>query len=116
MLTLHTEMNTDHINGDGLDNRRENLRICTTLKNCQNRQKQRQTSSSVFKGVSWYPNRKKWVAYIKVNGIQLHLGYFTSEYNAAVCYNLAAKKYFGEFALTNLKLFREKYGREIVEL
>ena len=64
----------DHINGDGLDNRKANLRICTVNENNKNA-KMRKDNKSGYKGVSWYPNRHKWRCVIFVNKKQIYLGY-----------------------------------------
>lgn len=87
---------TDHWSGDGLDNRRDNLRPCTNQLNQANRRKQK--GSSRFKGVCWVPRENRWVAQIQVNKKHHHLGYFTNEEEAAEAYRLAAMKHFGEFA------------------
>lgn len=93
-------MDVDHINHNGLDNRRSNLRVCTRSQNNQNSYAQNNCSSK-FKGVSWYRRDKIWRSYIVIKRMQLHLGYYESEYEAAKAYNKAARKYFGEFAYTN---------------
>lgn len=89
----------DHINGDGLDNRRANLRVCDCSQNAQNQISQ--TGTSRFKGVSWHKPRGLWQVHIKANDKSINLGYFTSEVEAAKTYNKAAIKYFGEFAYLN---------------
>lgn len=66
-----------------------------------NRFEKRMTSYSPFKGVCWRPIPKRWKAYIKINKKQIHLGYFSTPEEAAVAYNNAAIKYFGEFANQN---------------
>ena len=94
----------DHRNGDGLDNTRENLRPCTHKQNMWNRRKPKGRSSSRFKGVSREPaaqNEKVWRATIQANGRKMHLGLFANEADAAVAYDDAALRFFGEFALTN---------------
>jgi len=93
-------MQVDHLNGNGLDNRRENLRLCTNRENQQNRAKQSKPSSSRFKGVS-YHGRGKWQAHIRANGVFRYLGLFASEDDAALAYNVAAKEHFGDFARLN---------------
>ena len=90
----------DHINGDRLDNRCENLRKATKSQNMAN-SKMHVKTSSIFKGVYRYKANKKWQAYIGANGIQVHLGCFYSERDAALAYNTAAMKLFGEFARLN---------------
>ena len=88
----------DHINGNGLDNRRCNLRICTNQQNHRNKSKN--FGNSLYKGVAWHKKAKKWEAYIKYNK-KNHLGLFLTQEEAALAYNIAAKKYFGEFAKLN---------------
>lgn len=78
------DMEIDHINGNGLDNRRCNLRVVTPRQNSQNRQ---HTKSSKYPGVSFRHGRgKKWVTSIWVHGIRKHLGYFDTEEAAARTY------------------------------
>lgn len=90
----------DHINNDGLDCRRSNLRKCSNAENQMNR---RPTSSSGFKGVSrFYRNKKNpWMASIMVDKVQIHLGYFKTKVLAAKAYDRAAIRLFGEFAKLN---------------
>jgi len=92
---------TDHINHDKLDNRRENLRICTTSQNMRNRGKQANNTSG-YKGVFWSIPAKKWRAQITVMKKSIHLGLFTTPKEAAKVYNKAAIKHFGEFARLNI--------------
>lgn len=89
----------DHKNHNGLDNRKENLRITTQGMNRANSRKVR--GSSQFKGV-YRTRRGTWVAQIKANGIHHYLGSHSSELVAAQAYDKAASKIFGEFARTNL--------------
>lgn len=89
----------DHRNGDGLDNRRHNLRLCSKSENMQNSRKRPGTSQ--FKGVSWDSGRKKWAAFITANGKSMNLGRFKSEEDAAIAYDVAAQLFHGEFALLN---------------
>jgi hypothetical protein len=90
----------DHKNGDGLDNRKENLRPASSLQNSSNKKKP-VGCSSVFKGVYWNKTAKKWRAQICHNYKKFVLGYFDSEKEAALAYDRAAKKFFGEFARLN---------------
>lgn len=90
----------DHKNGNGLDNRRPNLRICTCSQNNQNRRRL-STKSSQFKGVRWHKQTSRWESRIMLNKVSIYLGCFTNEHDAAIAYDAAARNYFGEFALTN---------------
>lgn len=90
----------DHINQDSLDNRRENLRICTNSENLRNRGKQSNNTSG-FKGVSWNKNANKFSVRISVNGNDRFYGYFSDAKKAARVYNSLAKKLHGEFAYLN---------------
>jgi len=92
----------DHINHNGLDNRKANLRQATSAENNRNRQKFKKTRySSRFKGVSWNSGHEKWSARIDFNGKQKNIGYFDDEIEAAKAYDTAAKKFHGEFAVLN---------------
>jgi len=89
----------DHINHDGLDNTRGNLRTCTQSENQQNKRSKNGTSK--YKGVHLRNGSKKWRSSIRVSKKLIDLGCFTSETEAAIAYNTAAIKYFGEFACLN---------------
>lgn len=93
----------DHINGDRLDNRRENLRIATKSQNGHNQGIQR-TNTSGYKGVTFHSSRGsgKWIAQIRVNGKRIHIGSFDDINVAAHEYNKAAIKHHGEFARLNV--------------
>ncbi len=90
----------DHVNHDGLDNRKANIRNCTIRQNNAN-SRSAKNASSRYKGVSWNKTRKKFAAYIKKDGKQLNLGLFNSEIEAAHAYDAAAHKLHGEFAALN---------------
>lgn len=99
---LSSEERVDHKNGDGLDNRRQNLRLATHAQNMCNRRPSR-GSTSRFLGVHYDSSRGKWRAKIKpVNGRYEHLGRFDSEVEAAVAYNVAAAREHGDFARLNV--------------
>lgn len=102
ILDAPDNMQVDHINGDGLDNRRENLRLCTSAENSRN-VRPYTGGTSALKGVSWHLRVKKWRAQIKINGKKLHLGYYSTEEDAAKAYDSAALRFHGEFARTNFK-------------
>jgi len=92
----------DHINHNLLDNRRQNLRICTPSENKRNRVLAKNNSSG-YKGVNWSKGANKWRTQISINGKQKHLGLFNNILLAAEAYDSAAQKYYGEFAYTNFK-------------
>ncbi len=92
------EKQVDHINGNTLNNRFENLRIATQANNCKNR-KENKNNTSGFKGV--FLCKKKWQARIQVNNKIINLGFYTNKFYAALVYARAAKKYFGEFRRTD---------------
>jgi hypothetical protein len=95
-----SKMHTDHKNNNPLDNRIENLRICTNSQNQMNTKVQINNTSG-FKGVTWNKIVKKWVAQIKLNNKLINLGYYINPIDAARAYNEAALKYHGEFAHLN---------------
>lgn len=109
MVLMHREiantpdgMFTDHINGDGLDNRRSNLRICTQAENTRN-QRLSALSTSGYKGVHRWKRgvTKKWSAHIQINKKQMTIGYYATAEEAAHAYDEAAIKHHGEFAKLN---------------
>lgn len=93
----------DHINGNGLDNRKSNLRYANTQKNAFNRGKPNVPCSSQYKGVYRRHNSPTWKAHIKYNARHVELGSFGSEELAAAAYNFAAKVMFGEYRRENMQ-------------
>lgn len=87
---------TDHINGDGLDNRRLNLRTVTHAQNMKNRRRGKNNRSGA-KGVSFDPEKGRWRAAINVNGKRFRLGRFDTVEEASEAYERAAKEHFGEY-------------------
>jgi hypothetical protein len=91
----------DHIDGDGLNNQRANLRIATVAQNVHNTRPQKRSKTSAYKGVSRYRKTGKWQASIKKSNERLHLGLFDTEEDAARAYNAAARHLFGSNAYVN---------------
>jgi hypothetical protein len=89
----------DHINHNGLDNRKENLRFCTRSENSINRKPNYGKKNSIYKGAFFQRNR--WTACIYKDNKKIYLGCFKTELDAALAYNEAAKKLFGDFAYLN---------------
>lgn len=92
----------DHINGNGLDNRRANLRLCTNAQNLHNAPAQKNNTSG-YKGVSWNKGNKKWQAQICVNNKKIMIGVFADKIEAAKAYDKAALEFHGKFAYTNFE-------------
>jgi hypothetical protein len=91
----------DHINHNGLDNLKANLRLATCAQNSYNRRQFRKNKSSKYIGVSWKERTKKWAAIICYKRENIIIGYFKDEIQAAKAYDEAAQKYHGEFASLN---------------
>lgn len=91
----------DHINGNSLDNRKTNLRICSNAENSRN-SKTKSNNTSGYKGVVWLKRERKWRSRIKVNYKLIVIGYYNDIKEAAKAYNQAAKEYFGEYAWLNI--------------
>jgi len=99
----------DHINGNSLDNRKSNLRVCSNAQNCRNRKRNnKNNSTSKYKGVSWNKKKKLWESVIGFNYKDCWLGYFKSEKEAAEQYDIAAQIFFGEFASLNFPLDKDE--------
>jgi hypothetical protein len=105
MGVADTDINVRHLNGDPLDCRRENLVVRTVQQRTRNMRKARaikgRPTSSRFKGVYWHRVMKRWYARIRFEGKDRTLGKFTDEIAAAVAYDEAAQKWFGEHARLN---------------
>lgn len=100
MNATNRNLDVDHKNHNRLDNRKENLRICTRSQNSANT-RIRSNNTSGYKGVSWNTTAKKWVANIWSHNKCIYLGYFKEKEEAAMIYDKAAIKYHGEFACLN---------------
>ena len=90
----------DHINGNGLDNRKTNLRLANYSQNLANTGKHKNNKSS-FKGVYWDKDKKKWRVTLSKNKKTIHIGVYVDKLEAAKAYDMAALKYHGEFARGN---------------
>ena len=90
----------DHINGDSLDNRIENLRPATQSQNCAN-QGLKKNNTSGYKGVRYRKDTGKWAAMVMVNRKAVSLGCYENIEDAAKAYEQGAKRFFGEFAKTD---------------
>jgi len=99
IMNAQSGQEVDHRNHNTLDNRRENLRICTHSENQRNKSPQKHGSN--YKGVTWCKAAYKWRAQIRLDSRLHFLGYFSDEIEAAHVYDSAARKLFGEFAYTN---------------
>lgn len=95
-----TAPHIDHRDQDGLNNQRENLRPCTFAQNFRNRGAQRNNTSG-YKGVTWHPTKKRWIAAIQVDSIKRHIGNFHDPAEAARAYDAVAAEHFKEFAVLN---------------
>lgn len=93
-------LHTDHIDGNGLNNQRANLRTATRTQNAHNRAPNK-GSVSAFKGVHWNKRKRRWIASIRVKKKSIFLGQHKDEASAAAAYDRAATQYFGEFARTS---------------
>lgn len=102
ILATADGMETDHRDGDGLNNRRANLRVATPSQNRANgpAYRKRATTASRYRGVHW--SRGAWHASIRIAQELRHLGSFSDEDNAARAYDAAALEAWGEFAHLNL--------------
>lgn len=97
---LGIDQEIDHINNDSLDNRKENMRICTHSENLRNK-KIYKNNKSGYKGVYFEPSTNKYRTVIRLNKKNIHIGRFNTASEAGFAYNLAALHYFKEFARLN---------------
>lgn len=94
----------DHIDGDGLNNRRSNLRFCENWENGWNCKKRKPGKYSRFKGVTVHKASGLWKSQLQKHRKQVHAKYHKTEMEAALAYDAAAIEHFGEFAATNATL------------
>ncbi|MGB2864354.1 MAG: AP2 domain-containing protein [Sedimentisphaerales bacterium] len=91
----------DHINHNGWDNRKANLRPATAAENARNARYPKINTTSKYRGVWYNKKKKRWRAVISINNKKKHLGYFIKEIDAAKAYDQAAKHFYREFAILN---------------
>ena len=91
----------DHVNGNQLDNQKQNLRLCTHAENLQNRGPTKSNTSG-FKGVCFDKNLKKWRAQIGFKMKRRYIGSFNTKKEAALAYDRFTRKLHGKFAKPNL--------------
>jgi hypothetical protein len=99
ILKVADNLVVDHINHNGLDTRKANLRPATQLQNTWNNLRRR--GKNRFRGVFWDKGEKKWQARLAYDYKKIHLGFFDDDVEAAKAYDEAAKKLRGEFAVLN---------------
>ncbi len=105
LLEATIGVTVDHVNGDGLDNRRQNIRLATQTENTRN-VRYRGGTFSGYKGVTPIRHTGKWQAAITISGKKEYLGSYACRHEAAKAYNIKAIEYFGEFA--NLNVISDK--------
>lgn len=113
ILDAPPHLQVDHINGNGLDNRRANLRLVTVT---QNRQCGRSRPNKTrLKGVCFYKSRQTYQARIVVNGKKICLGYYKTPLEAALAYDAAAIKPHGEYARLNFPIGSHRAAARLVK-
>lgn len=100
ILNAPQGMHVDHINGDGLDNRRSNLRLATRSQNQHNRRTQYNNATG-YKGVSYFKNDRSYWMQFQVNGRRVRVGGFKTAMEAAKAYDRLAREHHGAFARLN---------------
>lgn len=98
-LAANDKVEVDHRDGNGLNNRRDNLRLATHQQNLQNQRPR--GGSSKYRGVFWDKSKARWKASIRLGARRFWLGSFSTELEAAVAYNRRAKELFGDRARLN---------------
>jgi len=98
LLKAPAGIEVDHIDGDPLNNQRNNLRFATHAENIRNRTHLNKNNRSGETGVSWFKLRGKWRARIMINDKEINLGLFVNKKDAIEARRIASKKYFGIFA------------------
>lgn len=112
IMNAPDDLEVDHENGDGLDNRRSDLRLATRPQNMANI-KSRRLSTSKYKGVSWSFSDKRWKSQIGFEGVNYNLGLFEDEKEAGMAYDRKALELFGAFTRLNFPELREHYLKQL---
>lgn len=102
LLSAPDNVYVDHIDRNGLNNTRANIRLCSNAQNLWNSGKKKNNSSG-YKGVSWQKRDRRWRAKIVFHGQRIHIGYFTDVIEAARAYDAKAIELYGEFASPNFE-------------
>lgn len=95
------KIHIDHIDGNGLNNQKTNLRTCSRSQNLSNSRKRKSSTSSLYKGVYWDKQMSKWRSRFSLDGKKYHIGLYDSEKEAALAYNCSASFACREFAYLN---------------
>jgi len=101
VISVPSGMVCDHINRNGLDNRKANLRPATLSQNLCNRAKRKTKTRSKYKGLEWDRIQRKWKVRIQIKKRKIYLGSFASQIDAAKAYDKKARQLFKEFAVLN---------------
>ncbi|HYE77557.1 MAG TPA: HNH endonuclease [bacterium] len=101
LIEVPPGMVTDHIDGNGLNNQKSNLRVCTHAQNMMNQRKARTSKTSPYKGVSWCKDQEKWRVQLITGGKVYRFGRYTDPVEAARVYDREARRMFGEYARLN---------------
>ena len=103
IIDVPDDLFVDHINHNGWDNRKANLRPATAAENAQNARYPKINTTSKYRGVWYNKKKKRWRAVIGINNTRKVIGSFRNEIDAAIAYDRAAKKYHKEFAVLNFQ-------------
>ena len=114
IMEIGKDLECDHINHNGMDNRKTNLRVCNHQQNMCNKRKS-PNKISKYKGVCWHKEASKWRAYISYDGKYHHLGFYKKEEDAAKAYDLAAQEHYGKYACLNFQQI-EDIATEVAQI
>lgn len=98
IMNAPSDMLVDHVNHDGLDNRRSNLRLCTKGQNGWNRKGPQKNSTTGYRGVFWHKGANKYMAQTRCEGKVIYIGLYPTAIEASRAFEATARKLFGEFA------------------